>query len=179
MSTAANPDVQAIAGILRHVPPPGRPMIAAQLIEAGVRYAPDETLNDLDRLRQIEAIAKLFNRLPAPARLICATDVVSGGGRLTNAPEPQGAGPKIASAFARKAEPPRTLGPEGDSPMRAALRLVNPDLFARVDAAEKARAEGNHDLAAELMAELRPKALAEFEGLRKQGAALKAEDFPE
>jgi hypothetical protein len=146
--------------------------MATDLVEGGVRYAPDErTDNELVRLRQVDKVAGLLKRLPSYARVLMATELV-GAGCVVDVPAPSAdAVPLHTKVGARQ------LGPVGDSPMRAALRLANPDLLARIDAAEKARAQGDRSAADALIAELRPEALAGFEKLREHGAALKPEDF--
>lgn len=162
--------VEALAGMLKRIPPPIRTATAQEMAAAGVRHQPDSPpVDDIDRLRQIDAIGGLLKRIPGPARVLMATDLFALGFRI---PLPERSA-KVAAGAAQS----RPLGPESDSPMRAALRIAHPELLAKIDAAEKARAEGDDTAANELIAELRPKALEEFQSLRTQAAKLTPEDF--
>jgi hypothetical protein len=164
--------VPAIAELLKRVPPPARTLMATDLVAGGVRFAPEErAVSELVRLRQIDKVGGLLKKLPPHARVLMATELV-GAGCVIDVPAPD-----ADSAPLHTKVGVRALGPVGDSPMRAALRLANPGLFERIDAAERARAEGDHSAAEALIAELRPRALAGFEELRSQGAALKPGDF--
>ncbi|MCX8559765.1 hypothetical protein OS122_02480 [Mycolicibacterium mucogenicum] len=164
--------IDLIKTMLNRLPPPMRESMATKLVEGGVRYVPDAPpVNNLERLRHADVIGTLMklDRLPPQAVILMATEMVNAGCRVDL--------PDAPPAFAPNKVPARPLGPEGDSPYRSALRAVHPELFAKIDAAEKARAEGNDQLAIDLIAELRPKAMAELEALRTRAAQITPEDF--
>lgn len=58
--------VEALAGMLKRIPPPIRTATAQEMAAAGVRHQPDAPpVDDIDRLRQIDASEDCSSGFPA------------------------------------------------------------------------------------------------------------------
>lgn len=119
----------------------------------------------VEKVRQIDKLAGLLGKfpMPKPAQIMLATELYEGGARVDLPPIPE--------------PTPTVAEPVVESPMRARLRSENPELVAKIEAAEDAKRNGDTTQYLNLITELRPQALAELQELQAKTAAVNPKDF--
>ena len=116
----------------------------------------DQVVAEVERARQVTKLAALLegHPIPKPARLKIAEVMYDGGARI-NVGEP-------VKPEAPVSEPVVKV----DSPLRAKLRAENPELVAKIEEAEAAKADGDEAKWLAVQSEIRPLALAELKAAK-------------